>query len=257
MNHIRYSLLVTLSILGGIVMIERKFYLRWPWERIVIGMLTIGLLIFQHILSVRTGLLLSYIGIMILLGVYGFKSKYRLAISAICIGIFLLPVVAYKTIPAFQKKIGYTLYDLDKFRSGEGSGYADSERFRSWETGLAIASKSPFFGTGVGDIKDETISYYKSEYNTDHYWTPHSQYISVFAGSGLLGLSIFMFGLLFPLFYQGHYQDELFLVVYITFLLSMLVEVTLSSYIGSSIFLLFVMFGLSQAVMKEPNIEDT
>jgi len=247
MNHIRYSLLITMSVLGGIAMIQKHFYWRWKWERFLIILMTVGLFIFQHVLSVRTGLVLSYVGILILLLHYGFRSRYKTPIILLIACIMILPVIAFQTIPAFQRKVGYTLYDLDKFRAGEGSGYADSERFRSWQAGLAIASESPFLGTGFGDVKAEIIDYYKTQYHSDQYWKPHNQYISVFAGGGLLGLFLFMFGLLFPICYQRNAMDELFLAFYITFLLSMLIEATLNSYIGSSIFLLFTLVGLSQS----------
>lgn len=248
MNHIRYSLLITLSVIGGLVMMQKRFFWRWEWERILIALLTAGLFIFQHILSVRTGLVLSYVGIFTLLIIYGFRSKYKIPIVLILACIFFLPVIAYQTIPAFQRKIGYTLYDLDKFRAGEGSGYSDSERFRSWQAGLAIAAESPFLGVGFGDVKEAVIDYYQTQYQSDQYWKPHNQYISVFAGGGILGLFLFMFGLLFPLFYYKHTRDELFLAFYIVFLLSMLAESTLNSYIGSSIFLLFTLVGLSQSI---------
>lgn len=246
LDHIRYSMLVTLCILGGIVMFREGFFLRWKWERYVIGAVALALFIYQHVLAVRTGLVLTYLGIFILAAVYVIRSWSTPALVAVLAFTFLLPVFAYKTFPTFKRKVDYTVFDLKKFQSGEGAGYSVAERLRSLQAGLDIVSEKPVFGLGFHNVKGKVIEYYKKTFNTDVYLTPNNQYISVYSGSGVVGLMIFLFAMFFPLFYGQNAQDSLFLAVYTVFLVSMFVESTLGNYFGSTMFLLFAVFGLSQ-----------
>ena len=59
-NHIRYSLLLSLGILAGIVLSYKRFYLRWKAETWMIAIFTLFNFIFIHILSVRSGLAVLY-----------------------------------------------------------------------------------------------------------------------------------------------------------------------------------------------------
>ncbi len=246
MFHIRYSMLVSLAILGGIVMFREGFFIRWKWERYAVAALAAGLFVYQHILAVRTGLVLTYLGIFILVAVHVIRSWSVPAVLAILAGTFLLPVFAYHTFPTFKRKVDYTVFDLKKYQSGEGAGYSVADRLRSLQTGLDIVSETPVFGLGFPNVKGRVIDYYKTSFNTEAYFTPNNQYISVYSGSGVVGLTIFVFALLFPLFYGQNAQDPLFLVIYTVFLASMFVESTLGNYFGSTMYLLFSVFGLSQ-----------
>lgn len=246
MNHIRYSMLVTLCILGGVVMFKEGFFLRWKWERYVIGIVAVLLFVYQHILAVRTGLVLTYLGIFILAAVHVARSWSVPAVLAVLVLTFLLPVFAYNTFPTFKRKVDYTVFDLKKFQSGEGAGYSVAERLRSLQAGLDVVSDNQVLGLGFPNVKGRIIAYFRNTFNTDVYLTPNNQYISVYSGSGIVGLALFLFAMLFPLFYGQNARDPLFLAIYAVFLASMFVEATMGNYFGSTMYLLFSVFGLSQ-----------
>ncbi len=244
-NHIRYSMLVALSVLGGIVLYLDDFFWRWKNEKYLIGVLTLLLFAFLHLLSVRTGLVLCYAGILVLIVIQLIRTPRKPWVILVALGLCFLPYLAYQNIPAFERKVGYTLYDIDKWREGSGSGYADSERLRSWDVGLQLALSSPITGVGVGDLRQKVIDTYKTKFDSDQYWKPHNQYISVFAAAGMLGLLLMLFGFLFPILYRNNHKNTLLLLVFILFGLSMLVESSLDNYIGSAMFLILALTGLS------------
>ncbi len=62
-DHIRFSLLLCLSIFSGAWLLKEGFFLRYRSEKILIGLLSFFLLIMLHVLSVRSGLLAFYAGV--------------------------------------------------------------------------------------------------------------------------------------------------------------------------------------------------
>ena len=74
-NHIRFSLTLALTIIGGMALWAEKFHLRQPFEKYIIGGLVVFLFIFIHILSVRSGILALYIGLFVLAIFYVFFYK--------------------------------------------------------------------------------------------------------------------------------------------------------------------------------------
>ncbi len=243
-NHIRYSVIIALSMVICLAFaIEDKRY-KYAWERWVYGFLAVYLFYFLHVLSVRSGLALGYAGIFILCLLY-FRHLKRWKQFAVLVLLILAPVLAYKTMPGFEKKINYTLYDLGKFNQGEGDQYSDSERWQSWRAGINIGNKHPFFGTGTGQFRTALESYYKTELKKDSYERPHNQYINVFVLFGLFGLTIFLFVLVYPMTFALFWRQPLIPTLFIMQLLSMMVEHPLDTTVGTSLFLLISLVGLS------------
>jgi O-antigen ligase len=60
MNHIRFSLMLALTIVSGIILYAEGYFWRKPWERYLIGAMVIFLTISIHILSVRSGIAALY-----------------------------------------------------------------------------------------------------------------------------------------------------------------------------------------------------
>lgn len=223
--------------------IEDKRY-RYAWERWVYGILAVYLFYFLHVLSVRSGLALGYIGILLLVAFY-FRHLRRWK-QIVMIGILVVaPVTAYKTMHGFEQKINYTLYDLNKFRQGEGEQYSDSERWQTWRAGIVIGNRHPFFGTGTGHFRSELETYYKTELNKTAFERPHNQFINVFVIFGLFGLTVFLFVLIYPMTFAFFWKQPLVPTMYIMQCISLMVEHPLDTTVGTSIFLLITLVGLS------------
>jgi len=154
---------------------------------LVVKLLTAILFLAIHILSVKTGIICLYAALLILTLKHIYTtSKVKLGIAVLA-GLILLPVVAYKTVPSFNRKVHYTMYDLQMYGEGQGGNYGDSGRITSLEVAFDIFKKSPVFGVGAGNLKD-IVAY---EFATNHPQyakplMPHNQFLFVLAGSGLL-----------------------------------------------------------------------
>jgi len=245
-NHIRFSLTLALTIIGGLALWAEKFHIRQPFERYIIGGLTLFLFVFIHILSVRSGILALYLGLFVL-GIYYifFRKKYLLGLAGL-VTILSLPVIAYQTVPSFKLKVDYAFWDFKQFQQGTGGQYPDSERLISMQTGLDIAKNNPLFGVGAGDLKQEMKRQYETvlagKYN---FRMPHNQLISLLAGTGTVGFLIFLGGFFFPLFYKKNFRQPLFLALHAVVFMSFFMENTIENNFGISMYLFFLLIGLN------------
>ncbi len=245
-NHIRFSIVLALAIIGGLAMWKEKFHIRHPAERYLIGGLTLFLFVFIHVLSVRSGVLALYLALFVL-GVYLILTKKKFLVGLLSIfALAALPLIAYQAIPSFKIKVDYARWDYLQFLQGIGKGYPDSERFTSVQIGLKIGNSHPIAGVGAGDLKQEV----KKEYETTqadryNFRMPHNQLVTIYAGTGIIGLALFLLGFFFPLFYQKNYRQPLFLALHAIVFMSFLVENTIENNFGVSLFLFFLLLGLN------------
>lgn len=253
-NHIRYSLLISLSILSGVVLWSKGFFIKYKWESRLIGGLTIFLFLFIHILSVRSGLGVLYISIFLLSLRFIFLTKRYLLGFAMIVGIATIPFLAYKMVPSIQAKIKYMQYDFDQYLHGNIKDLSDAERLVSMEAGLKIGSRNPIFGVGAGDLKKTIKDIYQEEYpNLPKPKMPHNQLISVFAGTGVIGLLVFLFAFFYPLYYRRNYRDTLFTVLHVIIFGSFFIENTIETAVGVAFYILFLLVGLNFLGNKQVN----
>lgn len=230
-NHIRFSLLLVIValalLLDGLASRSRLWLLPAVW-----------LMIFLHILAVRSGLMALYLSLGFLLLRMVFSSgKILPGLSGLLLMV-ILPLLAWRFLPSVQAKVGYMLYDIDQFRKGEVNLYADSGRLASWQVGWEIFREQPWTGTGIGYLRAAVAKKYALLYpEVAVPLMPHNQYISVLAGTGVFGLLIFLLALLYPFRFRGYRRDPRFAVVMIVFLSSFLVENTLENALGVGMFL--------------------
>ena len=246
MNHIRYSLLVAFSVLSGLTLWWKGFILKYKWERLLLACLTCFLFLFIHVLSVRSGLLVLYVSILLLSVRFIFLSKRYLLGLGMILGIVLVPFIALKTIPSLQTKFSYMQHDFDQYMKGNNENYSDAERFISMEVGLKIGNQNPLLGVGAGDLKQAVKDFYKNEYpEIPKPKMPHNQFLSVYAGMGMLGLLVFLFAFFYPLFYQRNYKDSLFTILHVIIFCSFFIENTIETAIGVAFYSLFLLVGLN------------
>ncbi len=245
-NHIRFALVLALSIIAGAALFYEKFHFQNPSERWLIGGITIFLFLFLHIISVRSGLASFYFSLFVLIIFFIIKTKRYLHGLLAIILLACIPLIAYKTVPSLKNKIDYALWDLQQYQQGLGKDYSDSERITSLEIGLSIAKEHPIVGIGAGDLKQRMYQIYANDYSGKFSpRMPHSQYISILAGTGIIGLIIFIIAFFFPLFFQKHYQNPLFLALHAIIFVSFFMENTIENNFGISLYLLFLLLGLN------------
>lgn len=244
-NHIRLSLLLAMTIIGGGYLVVEGYFWQKRWERWLIGSLTLGLFVFMHILSVRSGLAALYLALGGLALRYAWVSgRYWVAIGVIA-AILALPVVGYYTLPSFKMKIDYTLWDFQTAVSGQTRVLSDGDRIRSLRIGWSLFKSSPITGIGPGNLHQEVDRIYAAQYpEVENRLIPHNQFIFVMAGTGLIGLVIFLITLIFPFFYHKNYRNWLFLATYIVLFTSFMVEATIENSTGVALFCFFYFISL-------------
>ncbi len=244
-NHIRFSLMMAIGIVAGFYLWIEKFVWKYKWERNLILGMTIFLFVFIHILSVRSGLLVLYLTIGVLLLQYIVNSR-RFGLGLM--GLVLLlgtPMLAYFMIPSFKAKIDYARWDAKMYLEGTGSEYSDSERMLSYQIGWSIVKENPIFGVGTGDLKQEVKQRYLQQFEPDKkYKMPHNQLLSVWAAHGLCGLQVFLWAYFYLLFKNKNYQNGLFLSFMLIIFLSFMMENTIENSIGLGIFAFFLLWNL-------------
>ncbi len=245
-NHIRFSLALAFSIVSGATLYRSGFYVRYPFERGLIAGILVFLFLFIHLLSVRSGLIALYICMAYYLFRYVWMTRRYLVGTVALIALVMLPVVAYHTIPAFRTKYDYMVWDWRNYRKGNGNLYSDSDRFLSVKVGLRIGNEHPLAGIGPGDVKREVENIYFRDYkHITEAKMPHNQFVSVYAGSGLIGLAAFLFAFFTPLLYRRHYRDPLFTALHIIVFCSFLTESTIETSVGTAFYIFFLLLGLN------------
>ncbi len=244
-NHIRFSLMVALTILGGGALWVEGFHFSTKNERWFIGALTVFLFAFIHVLSVRSGLISLYLALLALGAWFVLvKKRYLLGLAGIA-AVVALPVAAYFTVPSFKAKVDYARWDYLQFQQGTGADYPDAERFTSVLIGLDIGREHPIFGIGAGDLKRVVEEKYASKvYSNYQLRMPHNQFVTIFAGTGLVGLALFLVGFFQPLFYRKNWRNPLFLALHAVIFSSYFVENTIENNFGVSLYLFFLLVGL-------------
>ena len=140
-------------------------------------------------------------------------------------------------------KLYQILWEIDSYNTCELIGGSSLvQRFVYLKASWQIIKKNLFFGVGTGDGKNSLMEYYKkSNVNLEQkYWfLSHNQYLTVWIASGLIGLVMFLGGLLFPFFYEKRQGCFLCFIFLIIIILSMLSEDTFETHIGVSFAALF------------------
>lgn len=245
-NHIRFSLILALGIISGGYLYFKRYFYKYQWERQLLLGSIIFLFLFIHVLSVRSGLLALYATLFVLLIRFILiEKKYILGISGILL-LTALPFIAYHTVPSFQKKISYALWDLKMYKEGKGDTYSDSGRLISLQIGLKIGNAYPIMGVGAGNLRQVVKEIYKKDYpNLKEPKMPHNQWVSVYAGTGIIGLLIFGWAFFLPLLYRNNYHHPLFLGFYAIIFTSLMMENTLENSIGIGFFCFFLLLLLN------------
>ncbi len=242
--HLRYSIIIAISMILCLFFAVENYTLRFRWERWAYAFLAVYFFFFLHILSVRSGIVLGYAGI-VLFVVFYFRKLALWQKTALVLLVLLAPMIAYKTLRGFEQKINYTLYDFGRLLRGEGNQYSDSERWMSWKAGMDIIREHPLFGTGSGHFRPAIAEYYKTHYQREDWMRPENQFLLITTVFGLLGLIVLLFVLIYPMLFRFFWSPPLMPILYLMQLISMLPEHPLDTAVGTSLFLLITMTGLS------------
>lgn len=202
-DHVRFSWLVTIGILLATWLFIRERGLKKSRAYIFLAV-TIWLIVFQHILATRTGLLSLYL-IAILFAVWtivkNVKWQYGLGLLILVI---MLPVIAFNIVPTFKNRVKYMIYEFDFFKHANYlPGSNDGMRVISIKAGWQIMKQEPVTGVGFGDIMYETRQWYAKHYpqmiEADKI-KPSSEWMIYGAAAGIPGIIFFTIIMAVPFF---------------------------------------------------------
>jgi O-antigen ligase len=243
-HHIRYSMILVIAVLGGLHLLRSLKGLRKNLVILGISFLFIGL----HLLAVRTGIVLLYLGIFSWV-ILALRGMWRwLAVGVSLFGMVLIPMLAFQFSPTFKQKMDYVKYDWEQYQKGHGATYSDSERWLSLEAGHRLWKDHPILGVGIGDLKSEMqVAFKEMGAEVSRKKFPHNQFLFVLAGCGLLGAMIFFGGFLTPLVLHHPGRHELLWSVYILLTASFMVENTVETAVGTAVTIGFIVILLKQS----------
>jgi O-antigen ligase len=239
-NHIRFSLMVVLVVCLGLEFFSESYHFRWRAERWWVLGATVFMIVFLHVLAVRSGLLALYCAGLYFGARYIVRRRrYVLGIGMVA-GLAIVAWLSFQYVPTLKKKLGYTLWSIDLFERKETlRDLSDSRRLGSIVAGVAVSREHPWLGVGVGDIKTEVDSYLREHYPdlVNLGLMPHNQYLFVLVAAGWLGLLWFVGATLWPLLHKRGWHDTTLVAMHIIFFTSFLVEHTLETQVGTAFYL--------------------
>lgn len=238
-HHVSFSILLCFAVLFILYIIGQS---RNKIEQVILSILLVWFVYFIHILSVRTGIVLLYISILL----YAF-SILIIHKKLVFAGVLMLLIIAnayyaYEKIPSIKGKIGYTLYSLDMYKKNADTTnhVSDTRRILSYKIGIEILKKHKIYGVGFGNIQQEMNKIYKQEYPSitqDVYSHIHNQYLYVITSAGIILGSLFCILICIPLIEFIKHKNVVFAIAYFLLLLIMLWESYIENQLGTSIFL--------------------
>jgi len=243
-SHIRYSLMIAMSIVSIFFLLRDRMY--DPLPKFAMIILGLYLILFLHFLAVRSGIFSLYI-VAIIFGFQNLLARRKTRSSLVLLlAIITVPVLSYQFIPSFQKRIAYMIEDATQYSQKDWNAYSDAERILSIKAGLDIAKENILVGTGSADLQNEMKQYFMQHYDKDTFIMPHNQFVSIMASAGILGLLLFLTSLILPLVYNDAYKNSYFLAINLIIFLSLMVENTFETSLGVALYCYFVFTGLNQ-----------
>lgn len=215
-DHIRLSWLTGLSLWGALYILNKESR---PTLKITVYLYIITAVIYLHVLSAKTGLLVLYSSVIIYC-LYLFLDKQYLKVVTAIIALSIIPFIAYKTIPSLQNRMAFVVWDVTEYLSGNRQiGLSDGSRIASLKAGWELANENWLFGTGPIILKSKTFDWYKKnepKLSEKDNIMPSSQFLILFASCGIIGLLIFIFHLIIPLLTTVVWKDGIFISIYIS-----------------------------------------
>lgn len=258
-DHVRFSWLVCLAVVTTVLLLD-KFPVKY---RVVWMALLIIPIVYLHILSARTGLVILYVvGLAFAL----YKAKQKPRTSLLVIGVLIIALLlGWFCFPTFQNRIKYNLYDISfVVKNKYMSGTSDGNRVISLKAGWQILQDNPWLGVGAGDLRNEADHWYDAHVTgikeTDKLY-PSSEWMAYGGMAGWPGILLFTAIIFFPLCIKNIRYRFFWGLLHVAAIMGFLIETSLEIQYGVFIYVFFVLwwwkwFGVCGVLSnKENNFE--
>lgn len=240
-SHIRFSMIVAIAGILSLhyAMVNRHVYSQI--ERWIFVPLVIFFFFFNHLLSVKTGIIGMDLGLLAYISIELFRrKKYKTWLIAIS-SILLLICLAFICLPSLQNKFYYTIWQFGEWQRGKWLYYSDIERWVSIQMGIEMIKHHPGLGCGMGDLYQMTKETYLECLNHNEPKLPHNQFIYTWAFTGLPGIAALVGMIYYSAFQKRWLQDPLISAIQVVLLISLLFEYTFETQIGASLYVYFTL----------------
>jgi len=233
-DHIRFSLLVSIAVLAGILLAFDKNLSIVRRRAIVVGVLV--LFVFQHLLAVRSGLVTMYTsGFLGLCWVGWQQRRWKVLFvtatlgSGLAVGCMLLFVTLRNRVVNTRSDVGQIeLVDA-------ANNYSITGRIYSYKIAWVLIQQHPLLGVSKVKMNEEITQQYRYSYpeiTVSHYLMPHNQFIYNLLAYGAIGLLVFLISFYYPLYVALRTRNAMLMLLYLITTLSFMVEYTLETHIG-------------------------
>ncbi len=170
-------------------------------------------------------------------------------------------ITNYKAVEwgGLRKRVYELFFEYSEFlNNNDASGHSLSMRLFFWSTACYIISRQPIMGVGTGDAQlSFNKAYARLNVPLKKEWRlrSHNQFLAVTVAFGCIGLLIFIFSLVYPVWILKSHLPFLYLPFLGIALLSFLVEDTLESQTGLTFFAFFNTLLLSIAYFQKQKLK--
>ncbi len=168
--------------------------------------------------------------------------------------------VNYQNISSLRGRIYETLWEIDVYKTtGNANGHSLTQRFEYWRTALGIIASHPLIGVGTGDVaKAFEEEYVRNNSSLAQQWRlrAHNQYLTFAVTFGIIGLTWFLFTLVYPFFNKVNRVNFLYVTFFIVATVSFFTEDTLETQAGVTFYAFLNTFFLFAGEKKAPLEEE-
>ncbi len=245
-DHIRFSLAVVLCICFSVDLIFRTGL---KWLQALLIFTTVFAIFYLHVLSAKTGLLAFYLISLMFTGKLLLQKSNRKAGFFLLLLLLTLPFIMYLVSTTFRNKIAYVDYSISQMKNSEKEGnISDEGRLISYAYSLDCIRTHPWFGIGLGDVRQEMEVHYEQDFANKPFiiLLPHNQFLMVGMALGVPGI-LYLLLLQISLLRHCYRQSFLSLMFWGMMFLAMMVEPLYETQYGTCMFLFFLLLLLHRS----------
>jgi len=167
-----------------------------------------------------------------------------------------LPNHLYNNWSFMHQRVYELVNEFDDFKCGRNvNGKSVTMRYYFWKAAVFAIKNNFWFGVGTGDVQSQMEKSYVSSLsplNPEWYKRPHNQFLTVFVALGVVGLVMFLFGLIYPPYRLHRRLSKVYFGFMLVYSVSFLFEDTIETQAGATFFAFFNTFLLTEAFFKRP-----
>lgn len=244
-HHPTYSLMCAFSIylLYNAFKIEKNVNFKF-----FLVSITVFLVVFLHIFSVRAGLMAFYILVLLIFYEQVFLKKQFLLAGIIGLFCISIAVSTFLYSPTIRNKIANTQNDIENYKSGGSvNNQSLGSRVISYKNAIEITQNSSWLlGCGLGDIEDLNNDLFTQKYpDVTKRIIPHNQFLFYLASLGILGLLIFTIAFYYPLF--ANFKNLNLIAHYLVITVAFLIEAFLTTQLGVAFCIIFLILFINKS----------